>query len=142
MKLFKTIKFIFALIFVITFVPIVVGLIIGKKFTNNYSDDDFEDEEDLQKESMPSKKQSKVASVQKTKSSSKGKVKPSKEITLTDRQSEIYKIIQKSKDTDIKPIEDAFKKVSARTLRRDLNILVESGKVKRTGSTKNTRYTI
>jgi predicted HTH transcriptional regulator len=142
MKILKTIKIIFSLIFVITFVPIVVGLIVGKKIANNYSDDDFDDEEDLKQESTPSKKQSKAASVQKPRSNSKAKAKSNKEITLTDRQSEIYKMIQKSKDTDIKPIEDAFKKVSARTLRRDLNILVESGKVKRTGSTKNTRYTI
>lgn len=95
-----------------------------------------ESEEDLEK--MVKKTSKKIQS-----SAKKVEKKALKAVKkLSKRQEDIYNVIQDLKETGMKPIEDAFKNISTRTLRRDLNELVKKGHIKRSGSTKNTKYKV
>lgn len=59
---------------------------------------------------------------------------------LGERQNKIYDFVQSRKQTTMQVIAKEVPGVSARTLRRDMNKLVELGLIKRVGKTKDSIY--
>ena len=60
--------------------------------------------------------------------------------SITFRQGKILDIMDDKKEASMKDISEDLSDVSLRTLRRDLNVLVELGYVSRRGSTKDSVY--
>ncbi|MGI5898132.1 MAG: DeoR family transcriptional regulator [Candidatus Dojkabacteria bacterium] len=60
---------------------------------------------------------------------------------LHDRQSEILKLVRKKKELTPSEIYQSQPDVSTRTLRRDMNVLINAGLVRQEGNTKSTKYT-
>ena len=59
---------------------------------------------------------------------------------LSERQYEIYNFIKNNDKVDTSILHAKFKDVTIRTIRRDLNILVEKGRIKKHGETKGVTY--
>jgi predicted HTH transcriptional regulator len=60
--------------------------------------------------------------------------------SLNERQRGILKLMQKKKVVLPSQIYDLYPEVSTRTLRRDMDVLVELGFVRQEGSTRDTKY--
>ena len=60
--------------------------------------------------------------------------------SLNERQRGILKLMQKKKIVLPAQIYDLYPEVSTRTLRRDMDVLVELGFVRQEGSTRDTKY--
>lgn len=58
------------------------------------------------------------------------------------RQLKIFKLIKTSKEVDMSDLEGKFKSVTRRTLRRDLQKLIDIGLVEKHGKTKAAKYTL
>jgi predicted HTH transcriptional regulator len=67
------------------------------------------------------------------------KFKPARKLDLNSRQQQIYNLIKAQKQIDIADLK-AVKGVTTRTLRRDLNKLMEEHLVLKQGKTKSARY--
>lgn len=68
------------------------------------------------------------------------KEEPKEEAQLNKRQEDIIKYIEKSDQVQVKDIQEVFPKVTKRTLRRDLSVLLEKGLVERFGKGNGTYY--
>ncbi len=67
------------------------------------------------------------------------KFKPARKLDLNSRQQQIYDLIKGRKQIDIADLK-AVKGVTTRTLRRDLNKLIEEHLILKQGKTKSARY--
>lgn len=63
-----------------------------------------------------------------------------KEIPFTEREKRIFEKIKQTKILTPKELQELLPKVSTRTIRRDMDSLVEKGIVKQEGKTKSTIY--
>ncbi len=62
--------------------------------------------------------------------------------SLNKRQEEIMSFMKENDQVQIKDIQNLFPKVTKRTLRRDVSLLLEKGLVKRAGKANSTYYSI
>ncbi len=62
------------------------------------------------------------------------------DVQLNKRQEDIIAFIEKNDQVQVKDIQEIFPKVTKRTLRRDLNTLLEKGVVQRSGKGNRTYY--
>jgi len=61
---------------------------------------------------------------------------------LNDRQKKIFSYLMESNESGMKSIKSVFKNITTRTLRRDLQKLVEKNLISKTGNTKSSRYAV
>jgi hypothetical protein len=62
------------------------------------------------------------------------------DFSLTDRQENIYQLIRKEGEIDMKSVADKISGVSDRTLRRDMTKMEKLGLIKQVGKTRNSVY--
>ncbi len=86
---------------------------------------------DVQKKSFPATEE-KIASAEEN---------PVADIPLSKRQQRILQLMKERDQLQVKDIQEIFPKLTKRTLRRDLNILLEKGVIKRVGKGNGTYYT-
>lgn len=68
------------------------------------------------------------------------KIKSKVQLDLSERQREVYRLIESSKKVEMKDLLMRVKGVTERTLRRDLLKLQELGLIKKKGNTKSSSY--